>query len=170
MWAEIAEMFSANTTGPHRTADQLEKKWENNVSKHRGIYNDHQRLLSLTGSAPFQSKYDIITESVMAVVGKESAAVQGVAPFTLDTTFIQLTDTSQATTVEPPSPAPPQQCDNRAVKRRLDTNGEHAVSAVKPATTCCSHCSLNELNVLKKRKMELQIRLYKAQLARLGEE
>ncbi|XP_052217928.1 uncharacterized protein LOC127835532 [Dreissena polymorpha] len=131
----------------------------------QGIYNDHQRLLSLTGSAPFQSKYDIITESVMAVVGKESAAVQGVAPFTLDTTFIQLTDTSQATTVEPPSPAPPQQCDNRAVKRRLDTNGEHAVSAVKPATTC-----LNELNVLKKRKMELQIRLYKAQLARLGEE
>ncbi|KAH3848488.1 hypothetical protein DPMN_090855 [Dreissena polymorpha] len=25
MWAEVAEMFSANTTGPHRTADQLEK-------------------------------------------------------------------------------------------------------------------------------------------------
>ncbi|KAH3793756.1 hypothetical protein DPMN_147275 [Dreissena polymorpha] len=166
--AEMAKQRSPNFSMQENSllAQLMGEEYEDTgLSRHK--YNIHRFI---SRSAPFQSKYDIITESVMAVVGKESAAVQGVAPFTLDTTFIQLTDTSQATTVEPPSPAQPQQCDNRAVKRRLDTNAEHAVSAVKPATTCCSHCSLNELNVLKKRKMELQIRLYKAQLAHMGEE
>ena len=65
--------------------------WKNNLI-FLPVHNLHL-YWHITGSAPFQSKYDIITESVMAVVGKESAAVQGVAPFTLDTTFIQLTDT-----------------------------------------------------------------------------
>ncbi|XP_052269019.1 uncharacterized protein LOC127870476 [Dreissena polymorpha] len=42
----------------------------------------------------------------------------------------------------------------------------------KPLPSCCSHCSLHDLNArrMKKRKLELQIRLFEAQLARLDKE
>ncbi|KAH3741661.1 hypothetical protein DPMN_048386 [Dreissena polymorpha] len=50
MWSNVETTFNANSTGPHRKGSDLEKKWENLTSTQRGIYQDHQRMLTLTAS------------------------------------------------------------------------------------------------------------------------
>ncbi|KAH3873900.1 hypothetical protein DPMN_037141 [Dreissena polymorpha] len=51
MWEEVEIVFNSTSVGPRRTLAELEKKWENLTAKHRVLYNDHQRLLSMTGTS-----------------------------------------------------------------------------------------------------------------------
>ncbi|KAH3747924.1 hypothetical protein DPMN_182359 [Dreissena polymorpha] len=92
MWSNVETTFNANSTGPHRKGSDHEKKWENLTSTQRGIYQDHQRMLTLTGSPPFNSKCTILTEAVMNVIGKEGVDIMGIGPSSLDTSILQLTD------------------------------------------------------------------------------
>ncbi|KAH3737517.1 hypothetical protein DPMN_044110 [Dreissena polymorpha] len=143
MWSNVETTFNANSTGPHRKGSDLEKKWENLTSTQRGIYQDHQRLLTLTGSPPFNSKCTILTEAVMNVIGTEGVDIMGIGPSSLDTSILQLTD-------------------------MRDDEQQDAENNMTMCTS--SHCSLHELNALKKRKLELQIQLFEAQLVRFDEE
>jgi hypothetical protein len=49
MWEEVTLKFNSSSTTP-RTVSELSKKWENLVAKHRAIFADYQRHISLTGN------------------------------------------------------------------------------------------------------------------------
>ncbi|KAH3828403.1 uncharacterized protein LOC127832524 [Dreissena polymorpha] len=184
MWGNVETAFNSNSTGTQRKGSDLEKKWENLTSTQRGIYQDHQRMLTLTGRPPFNSKCTILTEAVMNVIGKEGVDVMGIGPRSLDTSMLQLThmrdddqqDTENNMTTCTSSGAmstPVSVNQKRRYTPSVSENGSSS-SAIsprdEPSHSCCSHCSLHEIKRLKKRKLELQIRFYEAQLARLGEE
>ncbi|KAH3849481.1 hypothetical protein DPMN_091884 [Dreissena polymorpha] len=123
-----------------------------------------------TGRPPFNSKCTILTEAVMNVIGKEGVDVMGIEPSSLDTSMLQLThmrDDDQQDTENNMTT-----CTSRYTPS-VSENGSSS-SAIsprdEPSHSCCSHCSLHEIKRLKKRKLELQIRFYEAQLVRLGEE
>ncbi|XP_052817934.1 uncharacterized protein LOC128243952 [Mya arenaria] len=88
-WKMIQAKFNASGS-EQRDADHLEKKWDNLCALHRSIYADHQRSLAMTGMGPVPSKYSLITEAVMDVVGRSTASVVGAATMATDSTFNML--------------------------------------------------------------------------------
>ncbi|XP_052788797.1 uncharacterized protein LOC128223560 [Mya arenaria] len=88
-WKMIQAKFNASGS-EQRDADHLEKKWDNLCALHRSIYADHQRSLAMTGMGPVPSKYSLITEAVMDVVGRSTASVVGAATMATDITFNML--------------------------------------------------------------------------------
>ncbi|XP_052235006.1 uncharacterized protein LOC127847252 [Dreissena polymorpha] len=170
MWSNVETSLNANSTGPHRKGSDLEKKWENLTSTQRGIYQDHQRMLTLTGSPPFNSKCTILTEAVMNVIGKEGVDIMGIGPSSLDTSILQLTDMRDDDQQD--AEINIAMCTSRYTPSMAENGYRSATISPpdKPSPSCCSHCSLHELNALKKRKLELQIQLFEAQLARFDEE
>ncbi|XP_052228989.1 uncharacterized protein LOC127843173 [Dreissena polymorpha] len=103
----------------------------------------------------------------MNVIGKEGVDIMGIGPSSLDTSILQLTDKRAAMSKSVSFNQ------KRRYTPSMAENGSRSSTIFppdKPSPSCCSHCSLYELNALKKRKLELQIQLFEAQLARFDEE
>ncbi|XP_052271537.1 uncharacterized protein LOC127872246 [Dreissena polymorpha] len=185
MWGNVETAFNSNSTGTQRKGSDLEKKWENLTSTQRDLPRSSANAdIDCTRRPPFNSKCTILTEAVMNVIGKEGVDVMGIEPSSLDTSMLQLThmrdddqqDTENNMTTCTSSGAmstPVSVNQKRRYTPSVSENGSSS-SAIsprdEPSHSCCSHCSLHEIKRLKKRKLELQIRFYEAQLVRLGEE
>ncbi|XP_060608244.1 uncharacterized protein LOC132760310 isoform X2 [Ruditapes philippinarum] len=143
-WNQIHNRF-VSCSGTSRNQEELEKKTNNLVQKHRNLYSDFKRNISQTGGGPRTPALSFLTEAVMAVVGKESVSVAGVC-------LGEHTDTTIMTSV-----------DNRSqLPVRAKSQSHFTSKSSNHCEICCK--SKQELNKLKKRKLELEIELLKKKL------
>ncbi|XP_060608243.1 uncharacterized protein LOC132760310 isoform X1 [Ruditapes philippinarum] len=163
-WNQIHNRF-VSCSGTSRNQEELEKKTNNLVQKHRNLYSDFKRNISQTGGGPRTPALSFLTEAVMAVVGKESVSVAGVC-------LGEHTDTTIMTSVDNSSETAVQLQEVQSEEVVVETRSQLPVRAKSQShftSKSSNHCEIcckskQELNKLKKRKLELEIELLKKKL------
>ncbi|XP_052256772.1 uncharacterized protein LOC127861983 isoform X1 [Dreissena polymorpha] len=167
LWVAVTENVNARAQF-RREQSILEKKWENLQRDHRNLYMDFQREISLTGRGPIGRTLSVLTEAVIDVIGKQSAAVVGAAGAAYDSTLaslmlpqqFDLCDSEERSSVSDGPifnvmdlvPVKPSQ--------RVQSCSTTTSTLPSPNQAHCCCCSDSEMRALKKRKLELQIKFY----------
>ncbi|XP_052256773.1 uncharacterized protein LOC127861983 isoform X2 [Dreissena polymorpha] len=155
LWVAVTENVNARAQF-RREQSILEKKWENLQRDHRNLYMDFQREISLTGRGPIGRTLSVLTEAVIDVIGKQSAAVVGAAGAAYDSTLASLMLSSVSDgpifNVMDLVPVKPSQ--------RVQSCSTTTSTLPSPNQAHCCCCSDSEMRALKKRKLELQIKFY----------
>ncbi|XP_053372482.1 uncharacterized protein LOC123559464 isoform X2 [Mercenaria mercenaria] len=186
-WKRVVQAFNARADEP-REMTALKKKWDNLVQSHRSQYADYLHSQQLTGGGPSCKKLSVVTEAVMAVIGRNACNTKGVVGSDLDTTQLQINNfngsISSAVAMEEDELSRP--CDSRTthvsvpdtdVVNTLEedhTSFRNSASAraipnqSSSVQVVCCRCNCHrKIEILKEEKLGLQIRLLKKQL---GEE
>ncbi|XP_045184543.2 uncharacterized protein LOC123542664 isoform X1 [Mercenaria mercenaria] len=88
-WKTIVQAFNSRADEP-REIPSLKKKWDNLAQTHRSQYSDYLHSQQLTGGGPSCKKLSVVTEAVMAVIGRNACNTKGVVGSDLDTTQLQI--------------------------------------------------------------------------------
>ncbi|XP_053373459.1 uncharacterized protein LOC123560196 [Mercenaria mercenaria] len=166
-WRTITEKYNASATMSRDTVT-LQKKWDNLIAKHRSIWSDYKRELTLTGGGQCAAKYDLVTESVMDVIGTDTAAVVGIGEAGLDTTFNLLK--SQTVQATQPLPITCTDKSNNSPTFFSEMDTAQSMTDKEYAGKRCTCTCHSEIQRLKIKKLKLQIKLMEVQLKQHEEE